>query len=174
MTRVAVRGAGDSLLDTVSAAGVDVYLTADLRHHPADEHLRASSVALVDVAHWASEYPWCHQAAELLRTNFDDELEVRVSPVRTDPWNIERCHEFMKAAEMQQRSVLELATLDAALSRLDYRAKHLDEQQRLDVVQASHREATDALAALTMAIEDLGGRGEVRERDRLRPQARGS
>ncbi|BDX31614.1 GTP cyclohydrolase 1 type 2 [Mycobacterium antarcticum] len=91
VTRVAVcGGAGDSLLDTVSAAGVDVYLTADLRHHPADEHLRASSVALVDVAHWASEYPWCHQAAELLRTNFDDELEVRVSPVRTDPWNIER------------------------------------------------------------------------------------
>ncbi|BDX31615.1 hypothetical protein TUM20985_21620 [Mycobacterium antarcticum] len=61
---------------------------------------------------------------------------------------------------MQQRSVLELATLDAALSRLDYRAKHLDEQQRLDVVQASHREATDALAALTMAIEDLGGQVE--------------
>jgi hypothetical protein len=91
VTRVAVcGGAGDSLLDTVSAAGVDVYLTADLRHHPADEHLRASAVALVDVAHWASEYPWCHQAAELLRTNFDDALEVRVSPVRTDPWNIER------------------------------------------------------------------------------------
>lgn len=89
--RVAVcGGAGDSLLDTVSDAGVDVYLTADLRHHPADEHLRASAVALVDVAHWASEYPWCHQAAELLRTNFDDALEVRVSPVRTDPWNIER------------------------------------------------------------------------------------
>jgi putative NIF3 family GTP cyclohydrolase 1 type 2 len=91
VTRVAVcGGAGDSLLDTVAAAGVDVYVTADLRHHPADEHLRTSDVALVDVAHWASEYPWCHQAATLLRAHFSDALQVRVSPVRTDPWNVDK------------------------------------------------------------------------------------
>ena len=89
VSRVAVcGGAGDSLLDAVSAAGVEAYVTADLRHHPADEHLRASDVALVDVAHWASEYPWCHQAAALLQTRFTNALEVRVSPVRTDPWNL--------------------------------------------------------------------------------------
>jgi dinuclear metal center YbgI/SA1388 family protein len=91
MSRVAVcGGAGDSLLDAVAAAGVDAYVTADLRHHPADEHLRSSGVALVDVAHWASEYPWCHQAGALLGTHFGDALEVRVSPVRTDPWNLEK------------------------------------------------------------------------------------
>ena len=91
VSRVAVcGGAGDSLLEEVAAAGVEVYLTADLRHHPADEHLRTSEVALVDVAHWASEYPWCHQAAALLRTHFGDALDVRVSPVRTDPWNLEK------------------------------------------------------------------------------------
>jgi dinuclear metal center YbgI/SA1388 family protein len=91
VSRVAVcGGAGDSLLQTVAAAGVDAYVTADLRHHPADEHLRTSGVALVDVAHWASEYPWCHQAGALLRTHFGDRLEVRVSPVRTDPWNLEK------------------------------------------------------------------------------------
>ena len=61
------------------AAGVQAYLTADLRHHPADEHRRASDVALVDVAHWASEYPWCGQAAALLRSHFGDTLPVRVS-----------------------------------------------------------------------------------------------
>ena len=83
-------GAGDSLLDTVAAANVDAYVTADLRHHPADEHLRASDVALVDVAHWASEYPWCHQARALLSAHFGDALEVRVSQVRTDPWNLEK------------------------------------------------------------------------------------
>jgi dinuclear metal center YbgI/SA1388 family protein len=88
--RVAVcGGAGDSLLDAVASAGVDAYVTADLRHHPADEHLRASDVALVDVAHWASEFPWCGQAATLLRDHFGDALPVRVSSVRTDPWNIE-------------------------------------------------------------------------------------
>jgi dinuclear metal center YbgI/SA1388 family protein len=91
ISKVAVcGGAGDSLLDTVAAAGVQAYVTADLRHHPADEHKRASDVALVDVAHWASEYPWCTQAAELLRDRFGESLPVRVSAVRTDPWNIER------------------------------------------------------------------------------------
>lgn len=82
-------GAGDSLLGAAVKAGVDAYVTADLRHHPADEHLRASDVALVDVAHWASEYPWCGQAAELLRAQFGDALPVRVSSIRTDPWNLD-------------------------------------------------------------------------------------
>jgi dinuclear metal center YbgI/SA1388 family protein len=90
VSRVAVcGGAGDSLLDTAAAAGVQAYVTADLRHHPADEHLRASAVALVDVAHWASEYPWCEQAADMLRTAFGAALSVRVSSIRTDPWNVD-------------------------------------------------------------------------------------
>src|SRR3954470_13477502 len=91
VSRVAVcGGAGDSLLDVVARADVDAYVTADLRHHPADEHRRRSDVALIDVAHWASEYPWCNQAAGLLRDHFGDSLPVRVSAIRTDPWNIER------------------------------------------------------------------------------------
>lgn len=90
VSRVAVcGGAGDSLLGTVARAGVQAYVTADLRHHPADEHGRVSDVALVDVAHWASEYPWCHQAAALLSGHFGSDLPVRVSSVRTDPWNID-------------------------------------------------------------------------------------
>ncbi len=90
VSRVAVcGGSGDSLLSAARAAGVQAYLTADLRHHPADEHRRVSDVGLVDVAHWASEYPWCHQAAGLLRARFSDALPVTVSGLRTDPWNIE-------------------------------------------------------------------------------------
>jgi dinuclear metal center YbgI/SA1388 family protein len=90
VSRVAVcGGAGDSLLDIVAAAGVQAYVTADLRHHPADEHRRASDVALIDVAHWASEYPWCEQAADALRSVFGADLSVRVSPIRTDPWNVD-------------------------------------------------------------------------------------
>jgi uncharacterized protein len=63
----------------------------------------------------------------------------------------------MKAQEMQQRSVLELAKLDAELGRLAHRATHLDEQRALDEVQAAHRAANDALAALGIALEDLDG-----------------
>ncbi|MBX7431596.1 Nif3-like dinuclear metal center hexameric protein [Mycobacterium sp. Y57] len=90
VSRVAVcGGAGDSLLATAARAGVQAYVTADLRHHPADEHRRVSDVALVDVAHWASEFPWCAQAAGLLRSHFGAALPVTVSDVRTDPWNVE-------------------------------------------------------------------------------------
>jgi dinuclear metal center YbgI/SA1388 family protein len=100
VSRVAVcGGAGDSLLDTVAAAGVQAYVTADLRHHPADEHRRASDVALIDVAHWASEFPWCRQAAELLGAAFATTLPVRVCCVRTDPWNIETGANMTKASD---------------------------------------------------------------------------
>jgi dinuclear metal center YbgI/SA1388 family protein len=88
--RVAVcGGAGDSALDVALAADVDAYVTADLRHHPAAEHLlRPGAPALVDVAHWASEWPWCAQAAAVLRAALGGSVEVRVSTRRTDPWSI--------------------------------------------------------------------------------------
>ena len=86
-------GSGDSLLDTVSGLGADVYVTADLRHHPADEHLRRGGPALVDVAHWASEQPWCAQAKGVLDGSFGsvDGWDVRVTELRTDPWTV-ACH----------------------------------------------------------------------------------
>ncbi|TWP49368.1 Nif3-like dinuclear metal center hexameric protein [Lentzea tibetensis] len=87
--RVAVcGGAGDSYLKTVTRAGVDAYVTADLRHHPASEHLAAGGPALVDVAHWASEWPWCEQAADVVREAFGGTVQVLVSTRRTDPWTV--------------------------------------------------------------------------------------
>lgn len=82
-------GAGDSLLDHPLVRGADVYLTSDLRHHPAQESIELSRArggpALVDVAHWASESLWLDGAAELLAQRLPD-VEFRVSTVRTDPW----------------------------------------------------------------------------------------
>jgi len=87
--RVAVcGGAGDSFLGAVKRAGVDAYVTADLRHHPASEHIEAGGPALVDVAHWASEWPWCEQAAAILREAFGGRVDVLVSTRRTDPWTV--------------------------------------------------------------------------------------
>lgn len=79
-------GAGDSLLGAAKAAGVDAYVTADLRHHTASEHLDAGGPALVEVSHWASEWPWCPVAADVLRSAFGDSIQVEVSTLRTDPW----------------------------------------------------------------------------------------
>ena len=57
--RVAVcGGAGDFLLDAVRRTDADVYVTSDLRHHPASEFLEQGGPALVDVAHWAAESTW--------------------------------------------------------------------------------------------------------------------
>jgi dinuclear metal center YbgI/SA1388 family protein len=82
-------GAGDGYLDHVVRAGVDAFVTADLRHHPAGEHLaKAGAPALVDVAHWASEWPWCEQAAGVVRAATGGTVEVLVSARRTDPWTI--------------------------------------------------------------------------------------
>ncbi|GAB2991274.1 Nif3-like dinuclear metal center hexameric protein [Saccharothrix stipae] len=87
--RVAVcGGAGDGYLTAAARAGVDAYVTADLRHHPAGEHLAAGGPALVDVAHWASEWPWCEQAAHVVRTALGGTVEVLVSTRRTDPWTV--------------------------------------------------------------------------------------
>ena len=61
----------------------------------------------------------------------------------------------MKAEVVQQRSLLELADLDAELGRLEHRAGHLPEQQRLEKIQVQHREANDRLASLRLAIENL-------------------
>jgi len=80
-------GAGDSLLGAASGARVDAFVTSDLRHHPADEQLRAGGPALIDAAHWATEFPWCAQAADAVRRAWPD-LATRVSGIRTDPWTV--------------------------------------------------------------------------------------
>jgi dinuclear metal center YbgI/SA1388 family protein len=86
-------GAGDDLFDDVRRAGADVYVTADLRHHPASESLEHGSPALVDCAHWATEWPWLADAEEGLRAGLAgrlgaemDSVETRVSEIVTDPW----------------------------------------------------------------------------------------
>ena len=82
-------GSGDSLFDVVRAAGVDAFLTADLRHHPASEARAHSPLALLDAAHWATEWPWCELAATQLDEISDRhgwDLRVHVSKTVTDPW----------------------------------------------------------------------------------------
>lgn len=84
-------GAGDSLLAHPSVVASDVYITSDLRHHPASEAREqaltlASGPSLIDVSHWASEWLWLDAAAEQLRARLPG-VAVTVSDVRTDPWD---------------------------------------------------------------------------------------
>jgi len=88
--RVAIcGGSGDSMLRAANASGAEVYLTSDLRHHRASEHLEAGGCALVDIAHWAAEWMWLPQAARLLEQDAavaGYALGTTVSTTVTDPW----------------------------------------------------------------------------------------
>ena len=84
-------GAGDSLLSSPDVVDADVYITSDLRHHPASEAREAASHRdgtpyLIDVSHWASEWLWLDAAADALRAALP-QLTVTVSELRTDPWD---------------------------------------------------------------------------------------
>jgi dinuclear metal center YbgI/SA1388 family protein len=79
-------GSGDSFLAEATAAGVDAFLTADLRHHPAGEHVAAGGPALLDAAHWATERPWLDDLAAHLRDVLG--VETQVSDLDTDPWTV--------------------------------------------------------------------------------------
>jgi len=91
--RVAVcGGSGDSLLEVARRAGVDAFVTADLRHHPASEAREEAGEegpALVDVSHWSSEWPWLAGVANRLEGLLEaagTPIEVFVSAQSTDPW----------------------------------------------------------------------------------------
>ena len=91
ITRVAVcGGSGDSLLDAANDSGADVIVTADLRHHVVEEHLANGGCAVIDVAHWASEWPWLVAAREVLvdgAKKLGATVDTRISELVTDPWS---------------------------------------------------------------------------------------
>ena len=84
-------GAGDSLLDNPAVLSSDVYITSDLRHHPASEAREQAALAggpsLINISHFAAEWLWLDQAAtELAKATG---LSVTVSDVNTDPWSFQ-------------------------------------------------------------------------------------
>jgi dinuclear metal center YbgI/SA1388 family protein len=79
-------GSGSSLLAAATAAGADVFVTSDLRHHVVSEAVEEAGPALCDVAHFASEFPWLTCAADLLHRDLGARVEVSVSARPTDPW----------------------------------------------------------------------------------------
>ena len=94
VSRVAVvGGSGDDCFDAVRASGADVYVTADLRHHPvleAREEARGGTPYLVDAGHWASEWLWLPSVrSELLRAlaGRGTSLNTHICTLRTDPWD---------------------------------------------------------------------------------------
>lgn len=90
VSRVAVSGgSGDSFLGLANRLGADAYLTADLRHHPASEHLEEGQAALLAGSHFATEWPWLPLLAKRLTARakrVGANLDVVVSSTVTEPW----------------------------------------------------------------------------------------
>lgn len=96
VSRVAVLGgSGDDQFDAVRASGADVYVTADLRHHPAleaREEARGGTPYLVDAGHWATESLWLEDVRHRLLDALGEDaaepvrVETRVTTIRTEPW----------------------------------------------------------------------------------------
>ncbi|MBW3086431.1 GTP cyclohydrolase 1 type 2 [Austwickia sp. TVS 96-490-7B] len=91
-TVAVVGGAGDSLLDEVRRSGADVYVTADLRHHPvveSREESRGGPPYLVDAGHFATEWLWLEEAGRRIIDGLGPrgaEVDTFVSRIITDPW----------------------------------------------------------------------------------------
>jgi dinuclear metal center YbgI/SA1388 family protein len=84
-------GVGAELIDSARTAGADAYLTSDLKHHRTLDALTEhgpDAMALIDVAHWASEAPWLDVVAGRLRERFGTTVDVTVSTAVTDPWTL--------------------------------------------------------------------------------------
>ena len=89
VTRVAAcGGAGDSLIGAAHAAGADLYVTGDLRHHVATDALTLG-MALIDAGHYATE---AAALPALVRRLADGATErglsarLLASAVSTEPW----------------------------------------------------------------------------------------
>lgn len=82
-------GAGDSLLGHPAVVSSDVYITGDLRHHPtsevAEQRRISGGPALIDVAHFASEWFFLDAAQAEISKKLPG-VQVSVSEIVTDPW----------------------------------------------------------------------------------------
>lgn len=105
-------GSGDSLFDEVRAAGVDVYVTSDLRHHPATDAIEqaryeaamrgrgiglgsgdaAIRPLLINTPHSAIESLWFHYAVEdvpqAVEQATGERPQVYWNRMNTDPWTL--------------------------------------------------------------------------------------
>jgi dinuclear metal center YbgI/SA1388 family protein len=83
-------GSGSSLLEEVRKEEVDVFVTADLKHHAVSDNENMNGPALVSVSHWASEWVWLPEFEQQLKTDLAQKQfssRIFISEISTDPWN---------------------------------------------------------------------------------------
>ncbi|MFC0266181.1 Nif3-like dinuclear metal center hexameric protein [Alloscardovia macacae] len=94
--RVAVLpGSGDSEIATAHAAGADVYVTSDLRHHPVLDARQETGMAFIQTPHAAIEklvFPiLVEDVSAALTERFGQEgsaVRFEITELNTDPWDM--------------------------------------------------------------------------------------
>ncbi|WP_018143573.1 Nif3-like dinuclear metal center hexameric protein [Alloscardovia criceti] len=91
--RIAVLpGSGDSEIEAAAASGADVYVTSDLRHHPALDARQEFSMALINTPHSAIEKLCFNLMTEdlprALQSTFNQSVDMYISTLNTDPWDM--------------------------------------------------------------------------------------
>lgn len=77
-------GAGASLIPDAVRAGVDAYVTGDVKHHQALDAV-AAGLTVIDAGHHGTEWPFVESLARILARSVPD-AEVMVGHTRTDPF----------------------------------------------------------------------------------------
>jgi dinuclear metal center YbgI/SA1388 family protein len=80
-------GSGDDQFEAARGSGADVYVTADLRHHPvleAREEARDGTPYVIDAGHWAMESLWLAVAREQLLQALGEEAGHDVGQTLVD------------------------------------------------------------------------------------------
>ena len=150
------------------AAGVDAFVTADLRHHPAAEHSRRAARRWSTPATGPPSGPgWPTRPRRLSAALGEATVETAVSARVTDPWTVcsapgsprpvVRKEPAVNADPAAQLRLLDLQALDTALDQLAHRRATLPEL-------AEHRRADDA--SPTCATDIVGAETEVSDLDR--------
>jgi dinuclear metal center YbgI/SA1388 family protein len=82
-------GSGSSLLSIVRGKDVDLFLTADLKHHAVLDNLELNGPVLVSISHWASEVCWLPNLKKQIKEELeklDLDCAIHLSEINTDPW----------------------------------------------------------------------------------------
>lgn len=84
-------GSGSFLLEHVRTLNVDLFITADLKHHSVLDNKELDGPILVSISHWASERIWLDDFFIQLKNDLSKanlESEVLISSKVTDPWDL--------------------------------------------------------------------------------------
>ena len=154
-------GAGDDQFDAVRASGADVYVTADLRHHPAleaREEARGGTPYLVDAGHWSSESVWLPTVRDALAAAL--RVDIDISTVRTDPWTFTVGATTaggiaVKAEPGQQSKLLDLQALDTRLSQIAHARKTLPQLAEIADLEGKASLLDDQLVRSRTELSDI-------------------